>query len=98
LDDAASRGANAGLKAMCERLRASLDQLLLHEEAYPSPDSLSARNAELQGLLVDVGEALHEPSAMDDAAREETLSVLRALFRRMLERQLQLVPPPPARR
>jgi len=71
---------------------------------------LGARNVELQGLLVDAQGALHAPTnpeATDrpesaerllSAERIEILAMLRALFRRMLERELQVTAPPTARK
>jgi len=53
---------------------------------------------ELQELLVNVHDALHEPSVPRSAERIEILAILRLLFRRMLERELEVVAPLSARK
>jgi hypothetical protein len=80
----------AGLELLRERLHAALDQRGEPVGEYPSPDALGARNVELQGLLVDVHETLHEPSKPKTPERIEILSILRLLLRRMLERELEV--------
>ena len=110
LDRAEADGSGAGLEPLRQRLHAALDQQGATGVEYPSPAVLGARNVELQGLLVDVQEALHgptNPEAIDrpesaerllSAERIEILAMLRALFRRMLERELQVTAPPTARK
>ena len=80
----------AGLELLRERLHVALDQRGELVREYPSPDALGARNVELQSLLVDVHETLHEPSKPKSAERIEILSILRLLLRRMLERELKV--------
>lgn len=94
---AAARGPDASLAAVCERLRAAVEPPAGYGEAYPSLATLSERNDELQALLVGVREALAVPSGLETAERQEMLSALRALFRRMLARQLELAPSSPKR-
>ena len=71
---------------------------------YPSPAALGARNVELQELLVELQKALHGSSMPQGAGRPpsaeriEILSMLRALFWRMLERELEVTTPPAARK
>ncbi len=104
LDRAEANGTGAGLEPLRQRLHAVLDQQGVDAMEYPSPATLGARNVELQGLLADVQEALHGPSTSEGADRPvsadriEILSMLRALFRRMLERELEVTAPPSARK
>ena len=94
LDDVAAKTDAATLAGICEHLRASLGQPASSSDPYPAPDALGARNEELQALLVDIQQALSDPSALDTAGRDEVLAALRALFRRMLEREIELIPEP----
>lgn len=99
LDAAKTNGRDAGLEQVHQRLCASLDQRAVSAAEYPSPQALGVRNVELQGLLVELQEALHEPSLSEgpgrpqSAERTEISAALRALFRRMLERELELIAP-----
>jgi hypothetical protein len=94
----------AGLAPLRQRLHATVDQRGVAGMEYPSPAALGARNVELQALLVDLQEALHEPSVpqstepAESAERIEISAVLRLLFRRMLERELEVTAPPSARK
>jgi hypothetical protein len=73
---------------------------------YPSPAALGARNVELQGSLAELQEALHAESSEPpegserppSAERVEILAMLRALFERMLERELEVTTPSAARK
>lgn len=87
-----------GLELLRQRLHAALDQGSEPAMEYPSPDVLGARNVELQGLLIDVHEALHGPSKQEGAPRIEMLLMLRQLFQRMLERELEVSAPSTARK
>ena len=104
LDRAEADGSGAGLEPLRQRLHAALDQQGANGVEYPSPAVLGARNVELQGLLVDVQEALHGPSTPGSAEqtvsaeRIEVFAMLRLLFRRMLERELEVTDPPSARK
>lgn len=66
---------------------------------YPSPAQLEARNLELQQLLVEVQEALHGglPATGTEKiacpGQGEIDGILRALFRRMLEREAEITAP-----
>jgi len=98
LQRAAADEDEARLKAIYAKLRAALEPSPQPAESYPSPDALGGRNVELQGLLAEVQEALHETPAAESADRTEMLSILRALFRRMLQRELEITSPAPAKR
>jgi hypothetical protein len=98
LDHARANGSGAGLEPLRQRLHAALAQRGVAVVEYPSPTALGSRNMELQGLLVDVHEALHGPSTSESAARIEILSMLRLLFRRMLKRELEISAPSSARK
>ena len=99
LDHAQADGSGAGLEPLRERLHAALDR---HDDPgveYPSPAALGARNVELQVLMVELQEALHETPSPESAVRppsaerNEILEMLRGLFRRMLERELGVTSP-----
>jgi len=104
LDRAQANGSWAGLEPLRQRLHTALDQRGVAVVEYPSPGALGARNVELQGLLIDVHDALHGPSTSENAERPqsaeriEMLAMLRLLFRRMLERELEITAPPSARK
>jgi len=89
---------DASLKLLGQKMLTALDPRGGAEMEYPSPAALSARNVELQGLLVELQETLHTPSARDFAERTEIVGMLRALFRRMLARELEVNAPEPARK
>lgn len=106
LDRAESNESTAGLKPLCQKLRATLDQSDETGVEYPSPATLGARNVELQGSLAELQEALHAESCKPpegsqrppSAERVEILAMLRALFERMLERELEVTTPSAARK
>jgi hypothetical protein len=104
LDRVESNASGADLKPLRQRLHAALDRRGDPEVEYPSPAALGARNVELQALLVELQQALHGPSLsesdghLEGAERNETVAMLRGLFRRMLERELQVTAPPSARK
>lgn len=98
LQRAAADEGNAQLATLYSKLCAALEPSPQPAEPYPSPNALGARNIELQGLLAEVQEALHETPAAESADRIEMLSVLRALFRRMLQRELEINSPALAKR
>jgi hypothetical protein len=93
-----AKSGDADLKLLGQRIQAALDRSSEADAEYPSPAVLSARNVELQGLLVELKEALHAPSARDFAERTQILGMLRALFRRMLARELEVNAPVTARK
>ena len=83
------------------RLRAALaksQQALKHSSQplgpCPSAEALGARNLELQEVLAELQEALHEDTAVRSAARDAVNADLYALFRRMLTRELEITQPP----
>jgi hypothetical protein len=104
LDRVESNGSGADLKPLQQSLHAALDQRADPDVEYPSPAALGARNVELQALLVELQQALHGSSLsesdghLESAERNETAAMLRGLFRRMLERELQVTAPPSARK
>lgn len=104
LDRAGPDESGADLNSLRQRTRAALDERGACGAEYPSPAALAARNVELQGLLVELQEALHAPPApqcterLASHERAEILTMLNALFRRMLERELEITAPPAARK
>jgi hypothetical protein len=94
LDRARADGSGADLKPLRQRLHAALDRRDDAGVEYPSPAALGARNVALQGLLVELQEALHETPSPESAERGEILAMLRALFGRMLERELDVTASP----
>jgi hypothetical protein len=100
LERAVSNSSAADLKELRQRLHATLYQSAGPGSEYPSPAALGARNVELQELLVELQQALHEPSLseatgrLESAERNQIVAMLRALFRRMLERELEITTPP----
>jgi hypothetical protein len=104
LERAESNGSGAELRPLRQRLHAVLDPRDASNVEYPSTGELGARNVELQALLVDLQIALQEPSSPEcggppaSAERAEIVAMLHGLFRRMLQRELQVTAPPSARR
>ncbi len=104
LDRAEVNGSGAELELLRQRLLATLDRPGELDMEYPSPSALGARNVELQGLLVGLQDALHGPSTPQSVERPastvriEISAMLRELFRRMLERELEITVPPSARK
>jgi hypothetical protein len=106
LDRAESNESAVVLKPLRQKVRAVLDQSDEIEAEYPSPAALGARNVELQGSLAELQEALHaedsEPPEGSErppsAERVEIMAMLRALFERMLERELEVTTPSAARK
>lgn len=100
LDRADADESGIGLKPLRQSLHAALDQRDDAGVEYPSPAALGARNVALQGLLVELQEALHgtpSPASavrLPSAERSEILAMLRALFQRMLERELDVTASP----
>jgi hypothetical protein len=103
LDGVESNRRRAALKPLRQKLHAALDQRENRGVEYPSPEALGARNLELQSLLVEVQEALHDRSSSqgqehpESAERSEIMPMLLGLFRRMLERELEVTAPPAAK-
>jgi hypothetical protein len=104
LERAESNGSGADLKPLRQKLHAALDQRGDPDVEYPSPAALGARNVELQALLVELQLTLHGPSSpesggrLESAERTEIVTMLRGLFRRMLQRELQVTSPTSARK
>ena len=84
---------DALLAAVTTKLRATLDRSSEPAEPYPSPAVLGARNIELQELIAELQEVLHENPAAKTAGRLEIDALLRALIRRMLARELEINSP-----
>jgi hypothetical protein len=85
--------ADARLAAVAIKLRATLDRSGAPTEAYPSPAVLGARNIELQEVLAELQEALHENPVAKNAGRLEIDALIRDLLRRMLARELEINSP-----
>ena len=106
LDRAQSNESGGSLEPLRQKVHAALEQSDEIEVEYPSPAALGARNVELQGSLAELQEALHaegsEPLQGSErppgAERVEILAMLRALFERMLERELEVTTPASARK
>ncbi len=104
LERAESKGNIADAKPLRQRLSATFDRSGDPDAEYPSPAALAARNLKLQTLLAELQEALHErPSSpsqglLQSAERTEILGILRGLFRRMLQRELEVTASPLTRR
>jgi hypothetical protein len=100
LDGVESNGSGAAFEPLRQRLHAALAQRGNRGVEYPSPEALGARNLELQWLLIEVQEALQKPSPPGgvehpkSAERSEIMPMLLGLFRRMLERELEVTAPP----
>jgi hypothetical protein len=94
LDRADTNASGAGLKPLRQRLHETLDERDDGSVEYPSPATLGARNVALQGLLVALQEALHGTPSPEGVERSEILAMMRALFRRMLERESDVTASP----
>lgn len=104
LDGVESNERRAAFEPLRQRLHAVLAQRGNRGVEYPSPEALGARNLELQWLLIEVQEALREPSPSpegvehpESSERTEIMPMLLGLFRRMLERELEVTAPPAAK-
>jgi hypothetical protein len=104
LDGVESNERRAAFEPLRQRLHAVLAQRGNRGVEYPSPEALGARNLELQWLLIEVQEALREPSPSpggvehpESSERSEIMPMLLGLFRRMLERELEVTAPPAAK-
>ncbi len=97
LERAVAAEGNPRLEAACARMRATLDRSTEPADPYPSPATLGARNIELQELIAELQEILYETPAVQGASRMEIDSMLRALLRRMLARELEINSPKVAR-
>jgi len=97
LERAAAAEGNARLEAVSAKMRVTSDRSTEPAELYPSPAVLGARNIELQELIAELQEILYETPAAQSAIRKEIDSILRALLRRMLARELEINSPKVAR-
>jgi hypothetical protein len=84
---------DAHLDAVATKLRATLDRSSEQEEPYPSPAVLGARNIELQEVLAELQEALHENPLAKSDGRLQIDALVRDLLRRMLARELEINSP-----
>jgi hypothetical protein len=84
---------DARLEAMAIKLRATLDRSGEPAEPYPSPAVLGSRNIELQEVLAELQEALHDNPVAKNASRLEIDALIRDLLRRMLARELEINSP-----
>jgi hypothetical protein len=83
----------ARIGAVCTKLRETFGHPEQPAQLYPSAEVLGARNLELQEVLAEMQEALHENFAAESADRNELRLLLLALFRRMLTRELEITRP-----
>jgi hypothetical protein len=83
----------ARIGAVCTKLRETLEHPAQPAQPYPPAEVLGARNLELQEVLSEIQEALHENFAAESADRNELRSLMLALFRRMLTRELEITQP-----
>ena len=93
LERVAANESIAPIGAVCTKLRETLEHSAQPAQPYPSAEALGARNLELQEVLAETQEALHESSAVESVDRNELRSILLALFRRMLTRELEITTP-----
>lgn len=82
------------VRAVCARMRESLKPPAAPAEAYPSAQALGLRNLELQELLAELQEALHENFTATSEARRELKASIYALLRRMLTREIEITRQP----
>jgi hypothetical protein len=82
------------LGAVCTKTRETLERSAPRAQTFPTAEVLGARNLELQEVLAETQEALHENSAVESAGRRELQSLLYPLFHRMLTRELEITRPP----
>jgi hypothetical protein len=85
--------ADARLTGVAIKLHATLDRSSAPAEPYPSPAVLGARNIELQEVLAELQEALHDNPVAKNAGRLEIDALIRDLLRRMLARELEINSP-----
>jgi hypothetical protein len=93
LERIAAEEADAHLKAVSTKLRATLEPSAKLADPYPSPSALGQRNVELQELLAELEEVLHDNPTTKTTRRMEIDATLRALIRRMLARELEINSP-----
>jgi hypothetical protein len=93
LERVAAHESLARIGAVCPKLRETLEHSAQPAQPCPSAEALGARNLELQEVLAEMQEALHENFAAQSAERDELKSMLIALFRRMLTRELEITRP-----
>ena len=93
LERVAAEEGNARVRAVRTKLHQTLEHSSQPVGPCPSAEVLGARNLRLQEVLAEIQEALHEDTAVQNAARIEVNSELYALFRRMLTRELEITKP-----
>jgi hypothetical protein len=93
LEHVASREDNVRLGAACTKLRVTLGHSAQPIEPCPSAEVLGARNLELQEMLAEIQEAMHENFVDESVDRKELKATLYALFHRMLTRELEITRP-----
>jgi len=93
LERVAAHDSSARIGADCTKLRETPDHSIGPDEPYPSAEALGARNLELQEVLAEMQEAIHENFAAESPERDELETILRALLRRMLIRELEITRP-----
>ncbi len=93
LERVASKEDNARMGAACTKLRATLEHSKQPIEPCPSAEMLGTRNLELQEMLAEIQEAMHENFVDESVDRKELKATLYALFHRMLTRELEITKP-----
>jgi type VI protein secretion system component VasK len=94
IEGVAADEGNARLTELAAGLQKTLGRTNQPAVAYPSPAALGERNLELQQLLAELQEILHENPSGKSRKRLEIATTMRALLRRMLARELEISSPP----
>lgn len=94
IEGVAADEGNARLTGLAAGLQKTLDRTNQPAAAYPSPAALGERNLELQQLLAELQEILHENPSGKSRKRLEIATTMRSLLRRMLARELEISSPP----
>ncbi len=93
LERVAAEESNERIRLVHTKSREILKHSSQPAQPYPSAEVLGARNLELQEVLTEMQEALHESSARESVHRNELKAMLYALFHRMLTRELEITTP-----
>jgi hypothetical protein len=93
LERVAAEEGNERIRVVHTKSRQVLERSTQSGQPYPSAEVLGTRNLELQEVLADMQEALHESSTVESVDRNELKATLYALFHRMLTRELEITTP-----
>ena len=94
LERVAAEEGVARFDSVSTKLRELLQRPTQPATPCPSAEMLGARNLELQEMLAEIQEAMHESFAAESKHRDEMKSILYPLFHRMLTRELEITRPP----